>query len=812
MRLVQAPAPESPAWWTTAALLISLLAAPAPGTPGAQPTSSHPLDGVEPPDTGDVGREFRRLTPADLVTVTQVDRLRMSDDGEKLLVVTSGRADPDSAVHRVVSTVEVSSGERTPLTLPEAERDPAWRPRSHQISYIAPRDGTPQVWLRNEMGDPVALTNHPRGVRSYRWSPNGEKLAFTAPEPRPEAGREKPRQGPRGIEVDPAWFQVKHLLRGRLSLPEGPVATQLWATAVGSDRSSKVSRQLSVIDYAWGPRSTRLAVTAREEPRGRRRRVRRSDLFIASLDSDTLRAVLQGRPGVPFRGGGSLPFGAVSYGQPVWGPDGRRLAFLRSETDSSSTVHSLGLLDLQTDGVRHLLDNRGPWLASSRIEWIEPDRLHVAATVKSRRGLFAISSRTGERSELIRSSVDRSHFTFSRDGGTVAWRQEAVDHPPEVYASSGGEARRLTRLNQDLAADPLPEIRSEVWRSDDGTEVEGWLVLPSGYRPDRTYPLLVTVHGGPGFPVANTFPPYPQWPFPTTLLTQRGYAVLFPNYRGTATYGESFRNPTAPDREPVADILTGIDHLIDEGVADSSRVGIMGHSHGAWLGPMVVAARPQQFRAASFAEGWGDQFSLYGQMPGWLNQRTHEPAFGGTPYERPERYLEMSAVLREGVRSTPTLLEAGEKSAAVQWMEYATALWREGTPHEFIIYPGAGHNLQKPELKMDAMRRNLDWWAKWIEPGPAPSRYSHTFAELSRRGEPAFHPERGCESFRSPMQSATARSSRRAAMAENSPSSWTSRPRRSTVRSDRACVLRMSNTTWLISGANHKTRFFSPKR
>lgn len=105
-------------------------------------------------------------------------------------------------------------------------------------------------------------------------------------------------------------------------------------------------------------------------------------------------------------------------------------------------------------------------------------------------------------------------------------------------------------------------------------------------------------------------------------------------------------------------------------------------------------------------------------MPGWLNVNVHEKVMWGTsPYRNPERYIELSPIFDEGVRSTPTLLEYGQESLAVQGLEYGSALWREGTPHELVIYPDAGHNLRKPALKKDAMSRSLEWWTKWIEPG-----------------------------------------------------------------------------------------------
>lgn len=703
----------------TTSMLVSFLAFGPRVTPTA---AGNPLPGQDgAADTVDRRQQSSSLKPADLLTHTQVNGLDLSSGGDEVLLVTSHRSHPDSSRRTVASTVDVETGAREVLSLPEGARDPAWRPGTGEVSYLAPRDGRPQVWLLRADGDPVPITDHERGVRGYRWSPDGERLALTVSGPGTGSGDQSAEPRSEGVEVDPAWIHVKRLFRDDLRRPAPRPKTQLWATEVDGGGAAKVSGRYSVTGYAWAPGSSRLAFTGRAEARSRQRRpVWRSDLFLTSVRADTVRTLLAGRHGVPFRGGGYFREGSASFRRPVWGPEGDRIAVVRSESDSASTVRQLGLVDLEDDAVRYLADRDTPWFSSPVIRWIRPDELLVAGTVEARRGLFSLSTRSGVRTELIRSDAKRSQFTVSGGGDTVAWAEQAVGRPPEVYVrTDDGEPRRLTHLNGHLSDRRWPEVRREVWHSPDDTKVEGWLLLPPDYRPDAKYPLLVVVHGGPGYPVPDAFRPYSFWPYPLTMLAERGYAVLLPNYRGTGTYGRAFRNPSAPDREPVQDILTGIDHLLEEGIADSTRVGIMGHSHGAWLGPMVVAARPEQFEAASFAEGWANNLSLYGQMNGWLNRRTHEPNHGGSLYDRPQRYMQMSVVLREGVRSTPTLLEAGQNSAAVQWMEYAKALWRKGTAHEFVIYPDAGHNLRRPPLKLDAMRRNLEWWARWIRPGPS---------------------------------------------------------------------------------------------
>lgn len=687
------------------------VAAGGPGVPTpAAAADTLPARGPEPPGP----------TPGDLVTVTRIERLELSAGGQHLLVIGTRRPEPDADRRRFVERIDLSDGGRRAVSLPDGAEDLAWRPGTGVLSYVAARDGPPQVWLDPPHGEPTAVTRHERGVADYRWGPDGRRLAFTSHAPAGGDAEGSHATGQGGVEVDPASFRVYDLFRDELPRPGRHVRSELWVLEPGEE-PTKVSGDLSVSDYAWSPGAGRLAFTARAELGSH---VWRRDLHVWSAAEGTVRTLAQGRSGEPFRGPGRLWEGAVSLEDPVWGPGGRRVAFERTDHgDGYASLAEVAVVDVASGRVRDLTDRDRTDLYGPRLTWPEPDRLLLVNTADARRGLFWLSAEGGRPSEHLRSDAFRSEFAFSAGADTVAWVEEASDRPPEVHVRPGRDAepRRVTDYNAGLADRWLPEARAVTWTSADGTEVEGWLLLPRGHDPDRDRrpPLLVVLHGGPSYPVTDRVLPYPYWPYPYPIFADRGYAIFFPNYRGTHSYGRAFRNPTERHREPVQDVLTGVDALVDRGLADSARVGIMGHSYGAWLGPMVVARRPEQFAAAAFAEGGVDQVSRYAQMDGWLTSNFDERQhwMGATLYEDPAAYLEMSPIFYEGVRETPTLVEAGQESLAVQGMEYAKALWREGTPHEFVIYPDAGHNLEDPALMMDAMRRSLAWFRRWIEPG-----------------------------------------------------------------------------------------------
>jgi dipeptidyl aminopeptidase/acylaminoacyl peptidase len=346
--------------------------------------------------------------------------------------------------------------------------------------------------------------------------------------------------------------------------------------------------------------------------------------------------------------------------------------------------------------------------------------------MRGSRHLYSLSLTDGVLGGII-GDPEKYESNISVDGGfsSRAWVGQSFSSPPEVYFHrSAGSYAKLTSVNEGAAAVAQAASSERVhWTAPDGVQVEGWLIKPTDFDAQRKYPLLVFVHGGPVAAVANTFNPYVAWPYPFRAFASRGYLVFLPNYRGTGSYGKEFRQPRDIAEVPADDILSGISYLQQQGFVDSERIGIMGQSHGGWLGPYVMAKK-KIFRAASFAEGSVDLFSTYGHMPGWLNTNIHDFYYGGSPYSDPQRFISLSPVFHfEGLK-TPTMLEYGEQSLAVEGMEFQSALWRLGIPNELIVYPRTGHNIASPVLQLESMNRNLDWFDYWMlgRRDPAPEK------------------------------------------------------------------------------------------
>ncbi|MEJ1961268.1 MAG: prolyl oligopeptidase family serine peptidase [Gammaproteobacteria bacterium] len=311
---------------------------------------------------------------------------------------------------------------------------------------------------------------------------------------------------------------------------------------------------------------------------------------------------------------------------------------------------------------------------------------------------------------------------FSANFETAVFVNESLTRPQEIHVWRKGVGhRKLTGFNQAISNKQMPGARMLTWQSKDGVTVSGWLLEPAEARSDaHPWPLVTFVHGGPSSPAldefAGQFIDYGGgiWPHPLEVLAMNGMAVFIPNYRGTATFGDRFDKPESLAGEPADDIVTGIERLLAEGVADSSHLAISGFSHGAWLAPLVMTRFPR-FQAASVAEAAQNQIVNYYLVSGWVDWNVIDVQTGFSPYENPQLYLDQSPDLHFQGLNTAILFEAGVRNNAIGMMGSPKAAMHAGMPTEFVIYPKSAHGIPLPRLQRESAERNLDWFRFWLK-------------------------------------------------------------------------------------------------
>jgi dipeptidyl aminopeptidase/acylaminoacyl peptidase len=324
--------------------------------------------------------------------------------------------------------------------------------------------------------------------------------------------------------------------------------------------------------------------------------------------------------------------------------------------------------------------------------------------------------RDGEASRVVENVLA---FDSTRDGRWRAYVREAKDRLPEVEVvdcSTGGQ-KQLTSYSRHLRDLTQPQIETVHWRGYQGDSVEGALVLPASAQPAKNLPTLVSIHGGP-FHRAQVG--LQNWGILRAwVLATAGYAVLMPNYHGSSAYGERFSVSLFGEIgvADYADIMTGVDYLINVGIADPERLGVFGGSYGGYLTNWIIS-QTDRFKAAVSQFGIWDLIGDYGNT----SEDLWPPRYLGMTYleDQTLHRLRSPSTYVEQIR-TPVLLAHGEEDQNV-FINNSQEMWRAlhtlGRPVEFVRYPGEGHGYVRPAHQVDDLSRTLAWFDRYLRARP----------------------------------------------------------------------------------------------
>ncbi len=632
---------------------------------------------------------------------------RISPDGRTVAYVRTAMDVMSDETRGTLWTVATDGSEHRPLLVePGAASSPRWSPDGSRLAYVASDGERSQIFVRwMGTGQTARVTHVECSPSSLTWSPDGRWLAFTMFVPGDPAAPATLPERPEGAEwADPARVieRVQYRSDGRGLLEEGFTHVFVVPAEGGTPRQVTSGNYDHGGPLSWTPDASAILVSANRD----------DDWQLEPRESEVYRVALAD---------GAIERLTERFGpdqSPTVSPDGRRIAYLGfDDTYQGYTVTQLYVMEADGSGRRSLTasldrDASDPvWGAEGR--WIYFSYDDEGDTRIARVDL------EGRIEDLVEGvgglSIGRPYagaaFSVSRDG-TVAYTHTAPDHPADVAVARGGTARRLTRLNDDVlgrrALGEVEEIRFESGRDD--RAIQGWIVTPPGFDPSRRYPLLLEIHGGP-------FANYgPRFSAEIQLYAAAGYVVLYTNPRGSTSYGQEFGNLIhhAYPGDDYADLMSGVDAVLERGYADPDRLFVTGGSGGGVLTAWIVG-KTDRFRAAVVAKPVTDWYSfvLTSDVPAFF----YRYWFPAPPWEAPEQYMARSPITYVGNVTTPTMLLNGEadlRTPIAQSEEFYTALRLRGVPTRLVRIPGAYHGIAaRPSNLLAKVANILDWFARW---------------------------------------------------------------------------------------------------
>ena len=672
--------------------LAALAAAPLLATL-ATPTPAHPQ---------------ARFEPMDVFQLEYAADPQISPDGAQVVYV---RTSMDIMKDRKRGEIWIVNADASGHRRLAAGNSPRWSPDGTRLAYTA--DG--QIHLRwMDTGETATLTQLTESPSGLRWSPDGRLIAFNmlvpsappslAAAPKPPAGadwaappimedRFKSRQDGAGY-LD---FGFNHIFV--VSVDGG---TPVQVTSGDFQHSSAA---------AWTPDGNHLVFSSNRNAAWEHD-YRNSELYAASILIGEIGPLTE-RPGPDH--------------SPAVSPDGRRIAFVGYE-DRTRTyqVSRLQVMNIDGSGARVVtggLDrsvSNPVWAADgSGIHFQYDDEGNSKVAFTTLNGDVTVLA-----GDLGGTSYGRPYgggsFSVANDG-TFALNQTRPDMPGEVAVGrrGGDGARTITTLNEDLLAGRTLGAVEEIWweSSFDGRPIQGWIVKPPDFDPNRHYPFILEIHGGPISNYGDRFSAEIQ------LMAAAGYVVLYANPRGSTGYGEEFgdllyRNYPGEDYD---DLISGVDAVIERGYVDENNLFVTGGSAGGIMTAWIVG-KTDRFRAAVSQKPVVNWISKTLTADNWYGY--YFSRYEGLPWENPEPYWRFSPISLAGNVTTPTLFITGEEDLRTPLSESYQmyhALKMRGIDTAVIRLPGASHDMSRRPSQLMAKVANIVAWFEKYRVKPAAS-------------------------------------------------------------------------------------------
>jgi dipeptidyl aminopeptidase/acylaminoacyl peptidase len=639
-----------------------------------------------------------QLTPEQVTSLQNVTSVAMSPDGRWVAyTLAQPRAAEEDTLAGLRGYSElwvVSSAGGQPRAIvqrPNSASGPAWTPAG-ELGFLA--RGQVQVapqacFIGATACETRTVTSAPSGVTAFQWSPDGQWVAYTSRVGDSPEAMERRR---RGQDV---------IVASELNRP-----VRLWVRRVaGGDPVALTPPLHSAKDFTWAPDNRTLAVQIAEK----------SDADADLMYRRIFRVTVDGgEPQLLTRTQGKL-------GPMAWSPDGTRLAFLGAVSFNDPLAQSVFVAQ---PGAPALNLTPGYEGSALWLDWQDARTVRFVAAEGTRTALNVVPLAGGGVTRVVgRGAEIFTSASFARDGISFAVPANTSRHPSEVHVGTTRDRRlrRLTNHNAFLANVQLGAQETVTWTSRDGWRIEGVLVRPVGVAAGTRAPLAVLPHGGPegisydGW-VTNAL-------YPAQVLAGAGYTVLMPNYRGSGGRGVAFSKADHRDlggRE-FDDVLDGIAHLHETGMADSARVGISGTSYGGYFSAWAGTKHSAKFRLAMPFAGISNWMSFTGTTD--IPEEMSVVHWDLNPYEHPLLMWERSPLAHIAGANTPMIIGQGlvdERVHPEQMMELHQALRLKGVPVDLVTYPREPHGLLERQHQLDYMRRILAAFERYVKPGTRP--------------------------------------------------------------------------------------------
>ncbi len=649
------------------------------------------------------------FNPVDVFQLEFASDLQISPDGTKVVYVRNFMDIMTDRPRSNLWMINFDGSENRPLTSGSNNySSPRWSPDGKHLVFVSNAEGSSQVYIHwMDTGHKAKISNLMESPRNISWSPDGKWIAFSMFVPLQQKPFVKMPQKPQGAEwAKPSIYidKVQYRQDGQGYIRDG--YNQIFVLPV----EGTTPRQLTSGEFnhggslAWTPDNKAIVFSANRhkdweyDPQN-------SEIHRVSVADGSISA-LTDRHG-PDR-------------SPAISPDGKKVAYLGlDERYQGYQVTHLYVMNIDGKNSRWLIKDldrsiSSPiWSSDGKgiyFQYSTEGNTKIAFTALDGK-LKILTGDVGGTS--LGRPYSSGSYSVARNG-RFAFTHSRPDHPADVAVGSkeSSKSNVITSLNEDLFGHKELGKVEEIWfeSSYDDRKIQGWIVKPPGFDPNKKYPLVLEIHGGPFANYGDRFTAEIQ------LYASAGYVGLYTNPRGSTSYGGEFGNlihHNYPSQD-FDDLMSGVDAVIEKGYIDKDNLFVTGGSGGGVLSSWIVG-HTDRFRAAVVQKPVINWYSWALYVDGYITMPKYW--FPGYPWDNLEHYMKRSPISYVGNVTTPTMLLTGEedlRTPMVESEQFYQALKLRKIDAALVRVPGAYHGIAaRPSNLIAKVIHVLGWFEKY---------------------------------------------------------------------------------------------------
>ena len=645
----------------------------------------------------------KKFELADYARLVNISDPQISPDGKSVVLVVSRPDYVNNRFNAELVLIDVASGNKRVLTQERITvSSPRWSPNGAQLAFIAKaglgKDATNQIFILSMLGgEAKQMTKAPKGVQHFAWSPNSTDIAYAAlNEPKNKAEIEK-------------GFTAFEIANNDIFVGSQPLPAHMWLVNAITGENKRLTDgdwSLPLVippgppssPFSWSPDGKTILfvkVASAYSGDGQRRTIQMLSLADSSYKPLTARTKLE------------------SY--PNFSPDGSNIAYWYKTSGINESINEIwvtGAAGGEGKAVSTKL-NRDLFLSA----WMPDNQTLLVGGHNDNKTSMWTMTLDGKTTPVDVGSISPA-WSFWMDAsisktGAFAFTGTEPNKPAELYfmASTTAKPVQLTDFNKEISKMTLGKTETIRWEND-GWKQCGIVTYPVNYEKGKKYPLVLVIHGGPASTSVEQFSRFAQ------ILSNEGYFVFEPNYRGSDNLGAAYKLAIVEDAGagPGRDVMVGLKQLTSTGMIDTAKMGVSGWSYGGFM-TVWLAGHYGGWKAAvagAAVTDWVDQYNIGDNNVG------RGSAIGGSPWvaDNMKKYIAQSPITEAKNIKAPTLILANTGDPRVpvtQSYKLYHTLIDNGTVTKFIGWPIPAHNATDPVTQMERDRLWLNWMNTYLK-------------------------------------------------------------------------------------------------